>query len=86
MVKILLINTQAADPGEDEFIKKAGISDACVRVETSADQLGVYGVSSIPHITVIHRDGMVVRNGSPTENGHSYNDIIALVKQMVAQP
>eukprot|EP00746_Dinoflagellata_sp_MGD_P018317 gnl/MRDRNA2_/MRDRNA2_142469_c0_seq1.p1 gnl/MRDRNA2_/MRDRNA2_142469_c0~~gnl/MRDRNA2_/MRDRNA2_142469_c0_seq1.p1 ORF type:complete len:165 (+),score=27.39 gnl/MRDRNA2_/MRDRNA2_142469_c0_seq1:177-671(+) len=86
MVKILMVNTQAADSGEDEFIKKLEISDACVRVETSTDQLGVYGVVRIPHITVIHRDGMIVRNASISEPGHTFDDISCLVKQMIEQP
>mmetsp|Transcript_71973 Transcript_71973/g.161573 ORF Transcript_71973/g.161573 Transcript_71973/m.161573 type:complete len:94 (+) Transcript_71973:3-284(+) len=86
LVKILLINTQAADAGEDEFVKKVGVSSACVRVQTTAEQMDSYGVVKIPHVTVIHRDGMVVRNGFTAESGHSYDEISALVKQMVSQP
>merc|ERR1712183_1202221 len=78
----LFVNIVEGGAGEAAFAERHGISAA--KRYICLDPQPDYSVKSIPHVTVIHRGGMVVRNGSPGTPGFP-DAIEPLVKAMVEE-
>ena len=71
------VNVVGGGDDEADFAAKAGIETA--RRFVCIDPQPAYGVSGLPHVTVIHRSGMVVRNGTAP-------DLEPLLDAMAAEP
>jgi len=78
----MLINIVQGGDEEAAFAAKHGISAAkrFVCLEAPPE----FGVKSIPHVTVVHSGGMVVRNGPPGSEGFP-DAIEPLLQAMVAE-
>mmetsp|Transcript_64251 Transcript_64251/g.168195 ORF Transcript_64251/g.168195 Transcript_64251/m.168195 type:complete len:107 (-) Transcript_64251:56-376(-) len=76
----MFMNIVQGGQEEADFAAKNGISVA--KRYVCLDPIPEYGVKSIPHVTVIHSSGMVVRNGPPGSAGFP-DAIEPLVQAMV---
>ncbi len=81
-VLVCLVNVVAGGAEEAEFCAARGVRSA--RRFVCIDPVPEYGVVHIPHCTVIHRAGMVVRNGKL--GGPDVPDLEPLLEAMVAEP
>lgn len=81
-VKAIFINVVQGGDEEAAFAAKHGISAAkrFVCLEAPPE----FGVVSIPHVTVVHSSGMVVRNGPPGSEGFP-DAIEPLLQNMVME-
>ncbi|MGB1598935.1 MAG: hypothetical protein ACPIOQ_39660 [Promethearchaeia archaeon] len=72
-----MINVVGGGPGEAKFAQNAGLEKS--RRFVCVDPQPLYCVNGLPHVTVIHRGGMVVRNGRAP-------DLETLLDAMAAEP
>ena len=62
---------------EEQFVKETGVKNSERFV--AIDPHPAYAVSGLPHMTVIHRSGLIVRNGAVA-------DLEALLQAMSEEP
>lgn len=76
-IKVCMINIVGGGQGEAKFAETAGLATCGRYVCLEPDPR--FCVRGIPHVTVIHRGGMVVRNGTAP-------DLATLLEAMANEP